>query len=129
MKGMHNIVAGFVVVTTMVTSVPQQAAAVCTTNDEVYILNHKIKRCWTRMFPNLYTVRAEAYRIGDDSYVCQRSYTYHGQPGDAEDMESIRYVFDSNGDNYLDCLQGVPPPEGEGGCEMPRDHEWEPPIE
>ncbi len=92
----------------------------CTLTDQVSVLGLRIERCWRKFGTNpIWMVTAQAF-LGDGSYLCQRWYNYVGSPGDAKDLSSVRYVFDSNGDNYPDCQQNVPPPDdGDGSCTLP----------
>lgn len=129
MRRFRAALSALLMTTTIIPCAPSMATPVCTVLDTVPLLNHRIERCWFVQPGGSWVVQAEAYRLDDGSFVCSRSYTYRGNPGDSRDLTSLRYVFDWNRNNYLDCLEGVPPPYDEGGsCNMPL-HEPRPPFE
>jgi hypothetical protein len=129
MRCFRAAVAALLMITMIIPCMPSTAEAACTVEDNVPLLNHRIERCWREQIGGSWIVEAKAYRFDDGSFVCSRSYTYLGAPGDSRDLQSLRYVFDFNKNNYLDCLEGVPPPYEPGEtCELPM-RDPRPPIE
>ncbi len=102
----------------------------CTLTDVVNLLGCRITRCWYKQQNGTWLVSAQAYNA-DGSYACGRTYTYVGTPGDAKDRNSLTFVFDNNGNNYLDCLEDDPPPfTNDGSCTLPpREGGERPPID